>query len=195
MNAILLKRFAVRAVEWIGWSFALNLVWEIAQLPLYAFPQGTPVSSITFAVAHCTLGDATLALVAYVAGAVATRRTAWPIERPAAGLFVVLGVTLGWTVWAEWNAVYVARAWAYGGRCLSLAASVCRRSCNRWCCHRLSSRPCARVIAAISDASDAPGELSLRSERIRAVRHTCGSAICALAAGRRARAAPRRVAA
>ena len=114
MNAILLKRFAVRAVEWIGWSFALNLVWEIAQLPLYAFPQGTPVSSITFAVAHCTLGDATLALVAYVAGAVATRRTAWPIERPAAGLFVVLGVTLGWTVWAEWNAVYVARAWAYG---------------------------------------------------------------------------------
>ena len=114
MNAILLKRFATRAIEWIGWSFALNLIWEIVQLPLYAFPRGTPVSSIAFSVAHCTLGDATVALVAYVAGAVATRRTAWPIETAAAGLIVALCVTFGWTIWAEWNAVYITRAWGYG---------------------------------------------------------------------------------
>ena len=114
MNAILIKPLAVRATEWIGWSFGLNLIWEIAQLSLYAFPPETPISWIAFAVAHCTLGDATLALIAYLAGAAVTRCTAWPIERATTGLSVALCVTVGWTIWAEWNALNITRAWAYG---------------------------------------------------------------------------------
>lgn len=113
MTAILTTRRAVRAIEWTGWSFGLNLVWEIAQLPLYAFPRGTPMSSIAFAVAHCTLGDATVALVAYLVASAVTRSTAWPIERAITGLIVALCITVGWTIWAEWNAVYITRAWMY----------------------------------------------------------------------------------
>lgn len=110
------RRLVAGAAAWVGWAAALNLAWEIAQLPLYAFPPGTSASFIAFGVAHCTLGDATLALVSYGAAAAVTRRAVWPLEWPGLGMPIVLIVGVGWTIWAEWNAVYITRAWTYGAR-------------------------------------------------------------------------------
>ena len=118
---IISNRFVSRATEWLAWSLVLNLIWEVAQLPLYAFPSGTSVPQVVFAVAHCTLGDVAVAFVAFAASAVLTKQPAWPVHQPIAGLVVAVCVTVGWTVWAEWNAVYVARSWAYAAKMPTIA--------------------------------------------------------------------------
>ena len=61
---------------------ALNLAWEIAQLPLYTIWWTDPGSRIAFAAAHCTVGDlmigaASLALALLLAG------RGWPEGRAA----------------------------------------------------------------------------------------------------------------
>ena len=42
---------------YLPWLAALNLVWEIAQLPLYTLWKEATPAYIAFAVAHCTAGD------------------------------------------------------------------------------------------------------------------------------------------
>jgi hypothetical protein len=101
------------ALQWALWLFALNLVWETGQLPLYAFEPDVSWIEIAYAVAHCTFGDAMVAFTSYVLGALWTRAPRWPLERPASGFAVSLASGLIWTVWAEWYNVYVLRSWAY----------------------------------------------------------------------------------
>jgi hypothetical protein len=98
---------------WVGLMLALNLVWEVVQLPLYAFPTGTTGVDIAYAVAHCTLGDGVIASVSFLIAAVATRATDWPIPRPKTGLLFALASGAVWTIWAEWHSLNVTRAWAY----------------------------------------------------------------------------------
>lgn len=101
------------ALQWATLLFALNLVWETGQLPLYAFEPDVGWTEIAYAVAHCTFGDAMVAFTSYVLAALWTRAPGWPIERPASGFAVSLASGLIWTVWAEWYNVYVLRSWAY----------------------------------------------------------------------------------
>lgn len=81
---------------------ALNLAWEIAQLPLYTIWHKASAPYVAFAVAHCTAGDVligaaslALALVATRAGALASWR--W---RAITLTTVVLGVA--YTAASEW---------------------------------------------------------------------------------------------
>lgn len=102
------------ALAWTALLFALNLVWEVAQLPLYSLGSWSTWSAIAYAVLHCTAGDAGIALASYVVAAFATRSPRWPLERPMAGLAVAWLVAVVYTVWAEWQNVYVLRKWAPG---------------------------------------------------------------------------------
>ena len=95
------------------WLFALNLAWEVAQLPLYALDRYAGWPALAFAVLHCTFGDAAMAFASYVIAALATGTPRWPLQRPLAGLAVVLIAGELFTIWAEWNNVYVLRNWAY----------------------------------------------------------------------------------
>ena len=109
-------RSAVGAgLTWAFWLFALNLVWEVTQLPLYVFGPDVAWPGVLYAVLHCTLGDAAIALVAYLIAALVTGETRWPAVRPLAGLAMVLVVGETFTVWAEWYNVYVVRSWGYAG--------------------------------------------------------------------------------
>ena len=64
---------ALRYVPVLG---ALNLLWEIAQLPLYTiWDEGTP-SFIAYAVVHCTLGDVAIGTLALLVALIATRARA-----------------------------------------------------------------------------------------------------------------------
>lgn len=55
---------AAPAARYLAAMLALNLVWEVAQLPLYTlWVEGTP-GEIAFAVLHCTGGDALIAAAA-----------------------------------------------------------------------------------------------------------------------------------
>ena len=98
---------------WAGFAFALNLVWEIAQLPLYTiFSTGTP-QEIAFALAHCTAGDVLIAVASFVLGLLATRRPDWPMSRPLLGGTAAILSGLAYTVFSEWQNVYQTGSWAY----------------------------------------------------------------------------------
>jgi len=105
---------AVRfALMWTLCLFALNLVWEVVQLPLYAMERYSQWPALAYAVLHCTLGDAAMAFAAYLIAALVTREPQWPMNRPLAGLAVVLVAGEAFTIWAEWYNVYVLHSWAY----------------------------------------------------------------------------------
>jgi hypothetical protein len=98
---------------WTGWSLGLNLLWEVGQLPFFAFPADVGAVGIIWAVLHCTAGDGGIALASFAAAAIATRRLGWPATRPTLGLLVALLFGLAWTVQSEYVNVYVRGRWAY----------------------------------------------------------------------------------
>lgn len=101
---------------WTGISFVLNLAWEAAHIPLYTFAPDKGMRTVTYAVMHCALGDAAIALASYVAAALAVRDALWPARDPWRGGAVALVFGLGWTVYSEWQNVYVTGAWGYTSR-------------------------------------------------------------------------------
>ncbi len=63
------RRFEIAV---IGWGFVLNLVWELAQSPLYA-DHATGWGYIAWTRVHCTLGDVLILLGAFWATAAVFR--------------------------------------------------------------------------------------------------------------------------
>jgi hypothetical protein len=92
---------------------ALNLVWEVLQLPLFTIWATGSLAERTFAVAHCTGGDLLIALVSLVIALIATWATDWPRQGfwRVAVLAIVLGIA--YTAFSEWLNVYVRQSWAY----------------------------------------------------------------------------------
>jgi hypothetical protein len=90
-----------------------NLLWEVAQLPLYAIWTEKPPGFVRYAVLHCTAGDV---LIAGSALLLATCLAA-PREFPRRGLARVAIVAtllgLGYTVLSEWLNTAVRASWAY----------------------------------------------------------------------------------
>ena len=101
------------ALTWTLLLLGLNLIWEVAQLPLYAMGRYSEWPALGYAVLHCTLGDAGMALGAYLIAALLTGTPRWPLHRPLAGIAVALIAGESYTLWAEWHNVYVLRSWAY----------------------------------------------------------------------------------
>ncbi|OIO82202.1 MAG: hypothetical protein AUJ88_02630 [Gallionellaceae bacterium CG1_02_56_997] len=94
-----------------SWSFILrrylprlaicSLVWEVAQLPLYALRAEPLLERIAYAIAHCTAGDvligiAALLLALSLSGAGA--RASWPGTRIVMWMIVA---AVAYTVWSE----------------------------------------------------------------------------------------------
>jgi hypothetical protein len=90
-----------------------NLIWEMLQLPLYTIWQTGTVQAQAFAVVHCTIGDAVIALCALTVALVVTGDGEWPQKRfqRVAILAILLG--LAYTVFSEWLNVVVRASWAY----------------------------------------------------------------------------------
>jgi len=105
-----LKYIAFRYVPLLG---ALNLVWEIGQLPLYTLWKEAPASSIAYAVVHCTLGDVAIGSLALAVALIATRARSvetWRWRRVA--LFLVIPA-VGYTALSEWINTVARAGWAY----------------------------------------------------------------------------------
>ena len=97
----MLLRFTRQAARWTAWALALNLVWEVAQLPFYSFSPATGPLEIAWDVIHCTAGDVGISFTGFAAAALATRDPEWPVRRPWLGLAVALVVGLVWTAGSE----------------------------------------------------------------------------------------------
>jgi hypothetical protein len=99
-------------LQWLAFSLVFHLAWEIAQLPLYTIYRES-LATISFAVAHCTVGDLLIALGTYAIGALVARSAAWPVQRPVAGGATVVLAGLAYTAFSEWLNVSVRGSWQY----------------------------------------------------------------------------------
>lgn len=108
-----LLRGARAAGTWSAWSLLLNLVWEVAQAPLFVFTGAPNASAIGYSLLHCTLGDGLIALASYLIAATVTRDIRWPARRSWLGGSIALTFGLVWTVTSEWRNVYGSGAWGY----------------------------------------------------------------------------------
>ena len=90
---------------------AINFLWEVAQMPFYAW-QG----SFFDAAAHCvlpSLGDGFMVLMIYAIGWLVLRRSDWS-DRPSVPSYILMllsGFTLAMLV--EWGGVHVLGRWSY----------------------------------------------------------------------------------
>ncbi|MGE0853752.1 MAG: hypothetical protein AB7O44_29755, partial [Hyphomicrobiaceae bacterium] len=105
---------------------ALNLVWEVLQLPLFTIWATGSLAERTFAVVHCTGGDLLIALVSLVIALIGTWATDWPRQgfRRVAVLAIVLGIA--YTAFSEWLNVYVRQSWAYADWMHTVAVGTIR---------------------------------------------------------------------
>jgi hypothetical protein len=101
------------ALRWLLLAAALNLVWEIVQLPLYTIYHEASPAEIAFAVAHCTAGDVLIALATYSLASVVARDFAWPVHRPGTGTAAAVVAGAAYTAFSEWLNVSVRGSWAY----------------------------------------------------------------------------------
>jgi len=102
-----------RALLWAGLSLVLNLVWEVAQLPLYTIARDPSVARIAYAVLHCTVGDAIIAGAAFILAGFVLQDAGWPSSRPWSGGAAAIFFGLAYTAYSEWYNVYETGAWAY----------------------------------------------------------------------------------
>jgi photosystem II stability/assembly factor-like uncharacterized protein len=92
---------------------ALNLVWEIVQLPLYTLWREGSAWEVAFAVAHCTGGDVLIATSSLVLALLLFGEHDWPTRgfgRVAAAA-ILFGA--GYTVFSEWLNVEIRGSWGY----------------------------------------------------------------------------------
>lgn len=107
------RRIFALAGLWSVLAFALNLLWEIAQIRLYTIWLAADRMSIAWALLHCTLGDVVIALALFAMAGVLLRCADWPALRPwTGGAIVVLGAMI-YTAWSEWFNVYRVASWGY----------------------------------------------------------------------------------
>jgi len=103
----------------------LNLVWEIAQLPLYTIWREASAGYIAFAVAHCTVGDVLIGAAALAIALAATRAGpagCWPWARIAV-VATLVGVV--YTAASEWVNT-LRQAWQYTELMPTLALGTAR---------------------------------------------------------------------
>lgn len=96
----------------IGFGFAANMVWELAQSPLYT-DHGEGWRHVAWTRFHCTLGDVLILLGAFWATAAVHRSWRWPVTRGRGAVTFFVASGLAYTSWSEWLNTSVREAWAY----------------------------------------------------------------------------------
>lgn len=90
-----------------------NLLWEVAQLPLYTIWQTGSTREIAFAAVHCTGGDVLIAGATLLAGLLLFGNSRWPEERYLIVAAFTLVAGLGYTAFSEWLNTSVRGSWTY----------------------------------------------------------------------------------
>lgn len=102
-----------RAGLWCALAFALNLAWELAHARLYTLWNEADRMTLAWALVHCSLGDAAIALAMFALTGLALRQADWPAYRPWAGSVIAVIGAMTFTAWSEWRNVYQVGNWVY----------------------------------------------------------------------------------
>ena len=105
--------------QFLALTTALNLDWEILQLPLYTLWNESTSSIIAFAVVHGTVGDVLIAALSLTIALILVGSRQWPqvgyLTVALVALVALVAGILGtaYTVFSEWNNTVLTRAWSY----------------------------------------------------------------------------------
>lgn len=94
-------------------AFFLHFVWEFWQVPWYAGMPETPHWEGVIYCSRATLGDVSIALVAYTAISVVARDRYWPRRASMMRIGGFLTVGLAFTIVLEWFATTKLGRWEY----------------------------------------------------------------------------------
>ena len=94
-------------------ALPLELLWEIAQFPLYGVWHQNDWGYILYGLAHCTLGDLLILLVIYEFMALILYNRTWFVELTVTRVlfFTLLGVS--YTIFSEIMNVRIKGTWGY----------------------------------------------------------------------------------
>ncbi len=114
-------RLAISTSGWRNWpeirlimlALPLELLWEIAQFPLYDVWHNNDWGYILYGLAHCTLGDLLILLVIYEIVAVLNRNRYWPTKRLLINSFSFTIMGVGYTIYSEIVNVHIKGTWGY----------------------------------------------------------------------------------
>ena len=90
-----------------------NLVWEMAQMPLYTLWYTGTMRDIARAILHCTAGDLAIATVTLICALAVVGSPDWPERRSGAVMAAVIVGAAGYTIYSEYLNTVVRRSWAY----------------------------------------------------------------------------------
>ena len=108
-----IKPLLTRTLSWTALSLLLNLVWEIAQLPLYAIWKDESPAGIAYALMHCTAGDTLIAAATFLLTGAVLRDSDWVSSLPWRGGAMATTFGFAYTAYSEWHNVYRVGAWTY----------------------------------------------------------------------------------
>lgn len=92
---------------------AMDLAWEIAQLPLYTIWRTADAGYLAFAVIHCTAGDVTIAAAALLLALMLAGDRSWPFRGYRRVMALAIGIGIAYTVFSEWLNIEIRQSWAY----------------------------------------------------------------------------------
>jgi hypothetical protein len=104
---------SIPEIQLLMLALPLELLWEVAQFPLYTVWHEGDWNYILYGLAHCTLGDLIILLAAYWIVAMLDRDRHWHLNAvlPNGALFMVLGAV--YTVYSEITNVRIKGTWDY----------------------------------------------------------------------------------
>jgi hypothetical protein len=100
-------------IKLIVLALPLELLWEIAQFPLYTVWHQNDWGYILYGLAHCTLGDLLILLILYELIALIQWDRYWYRHSvlPGGALFIIAGI--GYTIYSEISNVRIKGTWGY----------------------------------------------------------------------------------
>lgn len=90
----------------------LNLIWEVAQVSAYDFPESNLMKDLIGCFLP-SLGDGLMTLMIYWTGWLAFREAKWILKPGFKGYLLMLGTGVILALVVEWNALYRTGAWTY----------------------------------------------------------------------------------
>ena len=103
----------VPEIQLLVLGLPLHLLWEIAQFPLYTVWHEGTWSYILYGLAHCTLGDQLILLVAYEIVAVLAGSRYWAYRSTPVYVFFFTFLGVAYTIWSETINVRIKGTWGY----------------------------------------------------------------------------------
>ncbi len=97
----------------VMFGLPLELLWEIAQFPLYTVWHEGDWSYILYGLVHCTLGDLLILLVTYWIVALLNRDRNWYLNNILVNGFLFTLLGLGYTIYSEITNVNIKGNWDY----------------------------------------------------------------------------------